>query len=68
MVRQKCSQVGKARVDALHAAPLVGVGDLPPDPLLLLHGDTGLRAMIKRSRYVTWDEYSVLYRPSAVKK
>ena len=37
VVRQQRAQVGEARVDALHAAPLVAVGDLAADSLLLLH-------------------------------
>lgn len=38
-VRDEGPQAGEAGVDALHAAPLVAVGDLPSDALLiLLHG------------------------------
>ena len=37
MLGQQRSQRLEARVDALHASPLVGVGDLSPDALLLLH-------------------------------
>ena len=35
MVREEGAEAGEAGVDALHAPPLVRVGDLAPDPLLL---------------------------------
>lgn len=41
MVGEEGAQAAEARVDALHATPLVGVGDLPPDPFLLFHDLAG---------------------------
>ncbi len=41
MVRQEGAQAGEAGIDALHPSPLVGVGNLPADSLLLLHDLAG---------------------------
>jgi hypothetical protein len=49
MMRKQGSQAGEASIDALHASPLVGVGDFPPDPLLLLHALAGLMVLAPAS-------------------
>lgn len=61
MVRQQRAQTLEAGVDALHAAPLVAVGDLPPDALLLLHG-----AVVAHRRGVRPLQAATTPRPSAL--
>ena len=57
MVREEGAETGEPGVDALHAAPLVGVGNLPPDPLLL-HVHLSTRTM--SIRYESWYLYQMV--------